>query len=91
MNRKANSVNGDRSVALGLNSEATGNSSVGIGNECKATGHCSVAIGNNCEALSSCVAIGHYTRAKNNYSVSLGIENDTLNWNSCAIGGYNKS
>ena len=91
MNRKANTVNGDRSIALGANSEATGYSCVGLGNECKANGSCGVAIGNNCQAQGSCVAIGHYTRATNNYSVSLGIENDAQNWNSCAIGGYNKS
>ena len=91
MNRKGNTINGNNSIALGSNCQATEYSAVALGNECKANGNCAVSIGNNCEAHPSSISIGHYSKAKYNYSVSIGIENTSQNWNSCAIGGYNVS
>ena len=82
-----NTASGDRSIAMGSESEATKFAAIAAGYQAKAQGNVSVALGNGAQASGTfAVSIGHFSKAIGDNSVALGFFNTTYANHATAMG-----
>ena len=89
LGRKADSVVGENSTALGYNSTASGDSSTALGYSSTAVGDASIALGRESRAGGTySAALGYYARATGQYSTVLGNQSTASGEHSTALGYF---
>lgn len=82
-----NTASGDRSIAMGSESEATKFAAIAAGYQAKAQGDVSVALGNGAQATGTfAVSMGHFSKANGDNSVALGFFNTAYANHATAMG-----
>ena len=89
LGRKADSVVGENSTALGYNSTASGDSSTALGYSSTAGGDASIALGRESRAWGTySAALGYYASATGQYSTVLGNQSTASGEHSTALGYF---